>query len=493
MNRMRLPLLLSCTMAFLLLSSCSKNAEESGNPSATLASKPFRDLRDLPGTVFDVAYTPETVRVDESSWKSALKSVSSDGTVFVFDNPDSKTASLAPGQVLFLENLSVRKVVATGTHDGHFAVKTERAGITDIIQKGQIKWNVPIKFSSLYAAGPAPAPSSQNQVSAMLTRLSPEGVVYASGTEIRLSGKVDDWKYKIAVVPSPDRMDVDFSVAKEIDTLGVSFATKGFLKDFVSSADMHIQDGVTDNFNFSNSGMTGEFNVDYAAVRGGGDTAGMDKPNIKLPTLAKVPFPIGGIPFLVSVNANLILKPGFGGKKETIKGSFKISYNGDNGMQVTNGEASVSGAASGDGSIGDFLSTSIAPHAILLGMAAPKITLSLGTDSTVDMLTSALPSSLADTLSDIFSRTDAGKWAKKKMESTFKTEASASVQVVSILTIATSGAVSLVPCKISHLTIELKAGADAYMLGRKGLDKEIVLSKKEIALRVPDINACGEK
>jgi hypothetical protein len=496
MKLIRLPLLLSCALAFFLLSSCSKKDEgsaESGNPSAVLASKPFHDLRDLPGTVFDVAYTPETVRIDESSWKSTLKSVSSDGTVFVFDNPDSKITSLAAGQVLFLENLSVRKVVATATHDGHFAVKTERAGITDLIQKGQIKWNVPVKFSSLYAAAPAPASSSSGQVSAMLTRISPEGVVYASGTEIHFSGKMDDWKYTIGVVPSPNRLDMNFSVAKTIDTLGVSFAAKGFLKDFVSTADMHIQDGATDSFNFSNTGMNGEMNVDYAAVRGGGDTAGMDKPNIKLPTLAKIPFPIAGIPFVVSVNANLILKPGFGGKKETIKGTFKVSYNGDEGVQVTNGEASVSGAASGDGTIGDFLSTSIAPHAILLGMAAPKITLSLGTDSTVDMLTSALPSSLADALSDIFSRTDPGKWAKKKMETTFKTEASANVQNVAILTIATSGAVSLVPCRLSRLTLEYKAGADAYMLGRKAADKEIVLFKKDFVLRVPDINACGEK
>lgn len=497
MKPMRLPFVLLCALALLSLSACSKKEAPSAtvgeSSSSASATKPFRDLRDLPGTVFDVSYTPETVRIDESSWKGSLKSISSDGTVFVFDNPEAKIASLSPGQVLFLENLSVRKVLATATYENHFVVNTERAGLTDLIQKGTIQWSVPIKFSSLYASSSAPAAVSPGRLSALVTRFSPEGVVYASGTAINFSGKVDDWKYTINATPSSNRLDMGFSVAKTIDSLGVSFSAKGFLKDFVSSANMQIQDGATENFNYTDSGMNGELNIDYAAVRGEGSTAGMDKPNIKLPTIAKIPFPVAGIPFLLSINANLILKPGFGGKKETMKGSFKVSYNGDEGVQVKSGAASASGTISGDGSIGDSLSVSIAPHAILLGMAAPKITLSLGTESTVDLLTSALPSSLADTISGFLSNTAPGKWAKKKMETTFKTEASASVQNVAILTITAAGAASMIPCKLSRMTLEYKANIDAYILGRKSADKEVMLFKKDFAIREPDINACGDK
>jgi outer membrane protein OmpA-like peptidoglycan-associated protein len=70
-----------------------------------------KDLRDLPGTVFDVTYTPETVRIDESSWRASLASVSSDGNVLVFDQPDAKVSSLREGSTMFLENLAVRQDV----------------------------------------------------------------------------------------------------------------------------------------------------------------------------------------------------------------------------------------------------------------------------------------------------------------------------------------------------------------------------------------------
>ena len=127
------------------------------------------------------------------------------------------------------------------------------------------------------------------------------------------------------------------------------------------------------------------------------------------------------------------------------------------------------------------------------GMSAPKVTLSLGTDSVTDLLTSALPNSVADSLSDMLCKTAAGKWLKQKTESSFKTNASASVQNVAVATVTAAGATSMIPCKLSRLTLEYKAGADAYLLGKKIGDKEVVLFKKDLVNREPDINACGDK
>jgi hypothetical protein len=204
--------------------------------------------------------------------------------------------------------------------------------------------------------------------------------------------------------------------------------------------------------------------------------------------------PVGGIPFVLTINANLILKPGFGGKNETMKGSYHITYNGDEGITVKAGQASGSpGTLSGDGSLGQMLSVSIAPHAILVGMAAPKITLSLGTESVVDLANSALPSALADTMSDMLSKTGVGKWAKKALDKSFKTEASANVQNVAVATVTAQGSSGMIPCKLSRLLLEFKGGADAYFLGKKIGDKEVIIFKKELVNREPDINACGEK
>jgi hypothetical protein len=170
-----------------------------------------------------------------------------------------------------------------------------------------------------------------------------------------------------------------------------------------------------------------------------------------------------------------------------------VTYDGDEGIQVHGGNAQASGTVSGDGVVDNVVSTSLAPHGLVVGMAAPKIALSLGLESTLDVATAALPSSVADSLSDFLSTSTAGKWVKKKVDKSFKTEASASVQTVSVFTLAAAGSLAMVPCKLTHVILEYKAGADGYLLGKKVGDKEVVLLKKDIIIREPDINMCGEK
>jgi hypothetical protein len=48
----------------------------------------FRDISKLPGTVFQVTYTPATVRIDLPAVQKSLTSVSGDGRVLVFDSQD---------------------------------------------------------------------------------------------------------------------------------------------------------------------------------------------------------------------------------------------------------------------------------------------------------------------------------------------------------------------------------------------------------------------
>ena len=462
--------------------------------SSVPLAHPYKDLRDAPGTVFDVRYTPQTVRIAEPAWRASLKSVSSDGNVFVFDNPDAAVSSLGEGSIMFLENLAVRSVLSTASKDGHWVVNTDRAGITDLIQNGTIRWKVPVRFGAAEAHYQAPAAGDENFLEVWLAGLDPRRTAYAAGTEIELAGKLDGWDYKINAAPGSNRLDMSFAVHKELDTLIVNVKAKGFLKDFFSAADMHVENGSLETFSYDAQGMNGQLDIDFEGGRGTGSAAGVDVPNIKLPPLYRAPMPIGGIPFVLTINANLILKPGFGGKNETMRGGYHITYNGDEGITVKSGQASASpGTISGDGSLGQMVSVSIAPHAILVGMAAPKISLSLGTESAADLAGSALPASLADTMSDILAKTAAGKWAKKQLDKSFKTEASASVQNVAVATVATQGSAGMIPCKLSRLLLEFKGGADAYLLGKKVGDKEIVIFKKELVNREPDSNVCGEK
>jgi hypothetical protein len=51
----------------------------------------------------------------------------------------------------------------------------------------------------------------------------------------------------------------------------------------------------------------------------------------------------------------------------------------------------------------------------------------------------------------------------------------------------------MVPCKLTRLLLEFKGGADVYLLGIKGADKEVVFAKREFVTREPDVNVCGDK
>lgn len=479
-------------VSFLLvlgpLVGCSK---KTAPPSASgmPAARPFRDLREIPGTIAEITLTSNTVRIDEAATRRTLKSVGSDGNIFVFDDSDPRIQNLHEGQILFLENVAVQRVLAVVRKGNLIVVGTDYASFTDFIQQGHLKWDAPVQFGSLFAQAGGPLPGTSSSAMWWI----PRSTVYAGGTQLSFSGKVDGWDTTINATPSSNRLDIALRVSRSYEGMSVMVSSKGYVKDFVSSADIQVSSGNLDNFSYNAKNLSGEMNVEYAATRGEGDTAGIDKPNIKLPPLAKIPMPIVGVPFMLTINANLILKPGFGAKREAASGSFRFTYSGDEGFQVKAGNPQSSGSVDGSGSFDRITTTSLAPHAILIGMAAPKITLSLGPGSAIDVLQQAFPSQMADTMADFLAKTAAGKWAKKKIDPSFKTEAAASVQTVAVGTMTAAGSLAMVPCKLTRLLLEFKGGADAYLLGMKGFDQEVVFAKKEFVTREPDINACGNK
>jgi len=481
--------LLLCLLVLALLGGCSKK-NSPPTTSGIPAARPFHDLRELPGSIADVTLTSNTVRIDEATTRRILKSVGSDGNIYIFDDSDSRIQNLHEGQILFLENVAVQKVLATTRKDNLIIVGTDYASLPEFIQQGHLKWEAPIQFASLFAQKGSP---SDFKLANRRLWWIPGSTVYAAGTELSYSGKVDGWDTSISVTPGSNRLDISFKVSRTYEGMSVMVSSKGFLKDFLSSADVQVSQGSVDNFSYDAKNLNGEMNVEYAATRGEGEAAGIDKPNIKLPPIAKIPMPIAGIPFMLTINANLILKPGFGAKKEAASGSFHITYKGDEGFQVKGGNPQASSSIDGSGSFGKIVTASLAPHAILIGIAAPKITLSLGAQSAIDVLQQAFPSGMADALSDFLAKAAAGKWAKKKIDPSFKTEAAASVQTVAVGTMTAAGSLSMIPCKLTRLLLEFKGGADTYLLGMKGFDKEVVFAKKEFVTREPDINACGDK
>ena len=131
------PLMLACAA---LLAGCRK-AEQ--HPALTIPVSSsgvpvsFRDISKLPGTIFQVTYTPSTVRIDLPTAQKSLTSVSDDGRVLVFDSEDARLHGLKQGSVLFLEHLGIRRVDAVKVQGSQVAVLTDTASLRTWCRTGQ--------------------------------------------------------------------------------------------------------------------------------------------------------------------------------------------------------------------------------------------------------------------------------------------------------------------------------------------------------------------
>jgi hypothetical protein len=505
MRRMLAAILVLCAAgASVPISGCSKTrhgqpedsgADKSRDPrtGANLrVTRLFRDMRDLPGTVFDVTYTRNTVQVDAARWQKSLLSVSRDGRIWVFEPGDARVMQLGEGSVMFLENLAVMKVLGAADFEGKRVIVAARAGLPDLIQKGTIAWRAPVTFADSSASLGA---AEENSV---LSRLGLWPALHAAGGGAdAASGEDDGWKYSIHTQPGAKRLDLSFRVSKEVSGLGASLEGKGHVNEFVSTAAMTVDGGAMTEMTFANASLSGEFAFNWAATRGG-DNADIGESKIKLPTMFTAPLPIGGIPFVLSVGEQFILKPGFGAKNEVASGSFTVTFGGGEGISIKNGGAPEQREnIQADSRMDATTTVSLAPHAMLIAVAIPKVTLGLGTESGFELLNKYVPSGYADRVAEGIEKTLLSSVAKKfvqdKLKDKFKTEASAYVQVVTVFTVTAAGSLSLVPCRLQRITVLGQAGADATILGQQAGDKKIDLFKKTIVDRQPDLSACGDK
>jgi hypothetical protein len=505
MTRMLVAVVVVCSVgASLSCSGCAKTQQASSESSSTDKSsdprtaanlrvtRPFKDMREVPGTVFEVTYTPNTVRVDAAHWRKSLRSVSTDGRVWVFDPSDDDVMQLGDGKVMLLEDLALMKVLGAVDFEGNRVIIAARGGLPDLVQKGTIAWKAPIRFAG---ASSALRRAEENSIWSRLGLWSP--VYAAEGGGDAASGDDDGWKYSIRTQPGAKRLDLNFRVSKDVSGLGASLEGKGHVNEFVSAASMTVDAGSMTDMTFANSNLSGEFEFNWSATRGG-DNADIGESKIKLPTMYTAPLPIGGIPFVLSVGEQIILKPGLGAKNEVARGSFKVTFGGGEGISIKNGGAPErTETLEADGHMNATTSVSLAPHAMLIAVAVPKISLGLGTESGFELLDKYVPSAYANRVAEQLEKTllstAAKDFVKKKLKDKFKTEASAYVQVLTVFTVTAAGSLSLLPCRLQRITVLGQAGADATILGQQVGDKKMDLFKWTVAERNPDVNACGDK
>jgi hypothetical protein len=485
-----------------LFAGCKKRQDTTGTVSSSGAVSSsgvpvtFRDLRKLSGTVFDVTYTANTVQIDLPTAQKCLKSVSDDGRVFVFECDDPRLQRLKEGAVMFLEHLGVRRVIALHTDGAQIGVMTDTAALTDFIQEGTVQFSVPVNFAELQARNEPEVNLEDEMTSSFPSWLSPPAVEAAAENNAKFSvhtkGETDGWEFEVEGEPEGDGLKLSLNAAKKkLAGMTPSVKITGQLEHVSTAFKAVVHGGQMQNFNYSTP-MKGHINVNWSVITMQ-PGSGIGEARLKLPPFAKDVFDIYGIPFLFKVDEALVFKPGFGGKKDAAEGGFNVTYDGTSGLSIQGQQSSPQGTMDAQPEAQKTTAESLAPHGVVLAVNAPKVSVSLGTESIKEAIKQAIPAGISDKVGEFLEKGPFGGFFKSPKEDFFKIEGAAYVQLVTEFDYAGSGPMSIVPCSLTHLNFYAQAGADASAFALKGESPKLNIKETHITTRQPDINACGEK
>ncbi|SPE27325.1 exported hypothetical protein [Candidatus Sulfotelmatomonas gaucii] len=506
-------LALPVTGVVLCLSSCSgcsaKNAPSSppasaatssapGGPGAGAAATPapsqFYAPRDA---VYDVTYTPNTVRIDFPTVQKTLRAVSPDGSAMVFDSSDPRLQGLTAGKVLLLEHLGVRKIVDVEKQGSQIGLITDDVSLTDFIQDGHIKFTAPL-FADSPQAAVYPPPAPRALLANLTDWLKGPVVAYADTSPasygMHAAGKVDNWEFEASGTRAGDGLTLTISATKDLGGLKAKVTATGKVNHVSSAFDANIKGGKMQDFQYSTP-LQGSLQVTWAALTAG-QNLGIGESRLALPPVAKTVIDVYGLPFLFQINVNLIFKPGFGTPHDAASGGFNLDYDGAGGLIIHGSQSSTTGNMQANPNVQNTTSSSLAAHGIVLAVNAPKISVSFGTDSFKEALTQLLPETI--TSWSWFQRLQQKLFSKKLSSQPgpgdfFKINGGAYVQLVEEFDYAASGPLSLVPCKVTHFNSYAQAGADAQVLAITASSPTVEWFHSAKTWRVPDSDVCGPK
>ena len=99
----------------------------------------LQTVQETPARRFEVEWNPDVVAVDRAAALRSLHGISRDGATFRFAAGDPALAALAPGRILFLWGIAVRRVSAVQTVDGELVVSTTETSLSEIFRNANIE------------------------------------------------------------------------------------------------------------------------------------------------------------------------------------------------------------------------------------------------------------------------------------------------------------------------------------------------------------------
>lgn len=447
-----------------------------------------------------VTYRPEVAALEEQDAVQALRGVSSNGMAFVFDSGNSKIAGLKQGDVLLVKNRMARKVLAVDRQGNETLILTRLAGLAEVVGDGKISLHQPLHFAnSMAQSRPAPLPPPMPWSTRFLGALSPQ--VYAQSQAQQddasidagiASGKkglsttvkafhtlVDDWDTDFDATPENGKLHLTLKLTRNLETVISEIDGDGYLQDFDTMLDTAVNGGSVSQmegaFKNINGSMDLKWSIGQKKPGTNGGSVRIDFPSIVNVSLAPL---LDGLPINLGVSGAMIVNPVTTGGNEFASGAYHLTYDGYQNFKLQKSSISADGPMSLDMNPGEARAITLAPTAMVVALAAPKVQFNFGGPA-LDVFhvkglqeASETVDKWADKVAQKYLSPDAYKVWKDSTElinqavtAVANTGALVYLQILTTSTSMNGGSATMFPCRRETWDFMATVGASAQALG----------------------------
>jgi hypothetical protein len=459
-----------------------------GAPTSQSAGKPEGSAR--------VTYRPEVAALEEQDAVQALRGVSSNGMAFVFDSGNSKIASLKQGDVLLVKNRMARKVLALDRRGDETIVLTRMAGLPEVVADGKISLRQPMRFAnSIAQSQPAPVPWSTRFLGALSPNIyaqtqaqqddaNIDAAIGSSKKGLNTTMKafhtlVDDWDTDFSAAPENGKLHLTLKLTRNLETVISEINGDGYLQDFDTMLDTAVNGGSVSQMEGAFKNINGSMDIKWSIGQKKPGTNGgpvrIDFPSIVNVSLAPL---LDGLPINLGVSGAMIVNPVTTGGNEFATGAYHLTYDGYQSFKLQKSTISSDGPMSLDFNPGDARAITLAPTAMVISLAAPKVQFNFGGPA-LDVFhvkglqeASETVDKWADLVAQKYLPPDAYKVWKDSTElinqaitAVANTGALVYLQILTTSTSMNGGSATMFPCRRETWDFMATVGASAQALG----------------------------
>jgi hypothetical protein len=431
-----------------------------------------------------VVLKPGTKLIDKAAVDASIQGIGSDGHGVVFKNAPPEILALKAGDLLMVKNGFAAKVLAAETSGDQTVLVTDRVGLADLVQQGEVNVDVPISFHGSRAGNTPPLSAPPFKLMDLLeTPLYAQGspppspTVIKKPTDLLTSGwNVESWSVK----PSGNNASLSARLTKDTGGFKAAVEVDGTITDFQFVTNLKFPP-TGGQLQAAIQGMSGHMHFVWEMGKG---TPGVWAQEDKIRLPAGITIPLGpifaGVPLSIDISSAFLIHPALTGGNEYSKGGFTIDWVGKSSAQST---AIDIGAA--DGSEGltfaitdDANISPIAPNGMVIAFCAPRIELQLsplgaygGTVSTGFKMAAAVVDAAISYVANkylspsVLSVLKSSPLGKMSVSNILSSKADVFVQVIHTEGVTHSSNMTLAPCTKIELKVTGQKGGDAQLFG----------------------------